>query len=84
MEQFAQEVGAVLAAGAFLVLAWKWIKAHPRAVCPDCKGKGEFPGAGGFRDCNRCKRSGRVLRPSLRVAAWFSGGLRRKFADFPR
>jgi tRNA(Ile2) C34 agmatinyltransferase TiaS len=86
MQQFGQEVLGVVAVVLALVIAWAYLKSHPKVKCPKCDGRGEFRGkiVGGFKDCSRCGRSGRVLRPSLRIASFFSTGLRQRYADIPR
>lgn len=86
MQEFAQLTGGVVVVIIALVAAAKYFLAHPKVKCGKCDGDGEFRGKvfGGFKDCSRCGRSGRVLRPSLRIAAWFSSNLKRRYADIPR
>lgn len=84
MEQFAYTALGVVGSVMALLMFWQFIKSHPRMVCPKCAGKGEFKGFGGFKDCPRCKRDGRVLRTSLRVASFLSTNLKQRYADIRR
>jgi hypothetical protein len=67
--------GVVLAGivwgGGYVIACWIW----PFAACRKCDGAGKFasPSGRAWRNCKRCKGSGKRVRGGVRVAEWFRG-----------
>jgi hypothetical protein len=67
--------GVVLAGlgwfGGYVIACWIW----PFAACRKCEGAGKFrsPSGRAWRNCKRCKGSGKRVRGGVRVAEWLRG-----------
>jgi hypothetical protein len=63
--------GLLLWCAGYVVACWIW----PFAACRKCDGAGKFqsPSGRAWRNCKRCKGSGKRVRGGVRVAEWMRG-----------
>lgn len=63
--------GLLLWGGGYVLACWIW----PFAACRRCDGAGRFrsPTGRAWRNCKRCKGSGKRVRFGVRVAEWLRG-----------